>query len=113
MSSITWPDLPARQQPEWPDQDALALVLADLRAQPPLVFAGECDTLTEQLGEAALGNAFVLTGGDCAETFAANTADSIRARTAQPWACIRSNVPGALSVRIVATPAARFTGLPL
>ena len=80
MSSITWPDLPARQQPEWPDQDALALVLADLRAQPPLVFAGECDTLTEQLGEAALGNAFVLTGGDCAETFAANTADSIRAR---------------------------------
>ncbi len=47
---------------------------------PPLVFAGECDTLTEQLGKAALGEAFVLTGGDCAETFAANTADSIRAR---------------------------------
>ena len=80
MSSITWPDLPARQQPAWPDQVALDRVLEELRAQPPLVFAGECDTLTERLGEAALGKAFVLTGGDCAETFAANTADSIRAR---------------------------------
>ncbi len=80
MSSIAWPDLPALQQPVWPDQVALERVLAELRSQPPLVFAGECDTLTERLGEAALGNAFVLTGGDCAETFAANTADSIRAR---------------------------------
>lgn len=80
MSSIVWPDLPAAQQPVWPDQVALESVLAELRSQPPLVFAGECDTLTEQLGQAALGRAFVLTGGDCAETFAANTADSIRAR---------------------------------
>jgi len=47
---------------------------------PPLVFAGECDALHARLGEAALGRAFVLTGGDCAETFEANTADSIRAR---------------------------------
>ena len=80
MSSIVWPDLPAAQQPVWPDQVALESVLAELRSQPPLVFAGECDTLTEQVGQAALGRAFVLTGGDCAETFAANTADSIRAR---------------------------------
>lgn len=80
MSTITWPDLPAVQQPVWPDQVALDKVLAELRAQPPLVFAGECDTLTDQLGKAAMGEAFVLTGGDCAETFAANTADSIRAR---------------------------------
>ena len=80
MSSIAWPDLPAAQQPVWPDDAALQSVLAELRAQPPLVFAGECDILTEQLGQAARGEAFVLTGGDCAETFAANTADSIRAR---------------------------------
>ena len=79
-SAITWPDLPAAQQPVWPDQAALDAVLAELRAQPPLVFAGECDILTEHLGKAARGEAFVLTGGDCAETFAANTADSIRAR---------------------------------
>jgi len=80
VSDLTWPDLPAAQQPVWPDGDHLERVLTELRAMPPLVFAGECDTLTEQLGKAALGEAFVLTGGDCAETFAANTADSIRAR---------------------------------
>lgn len=80
MSDLTWPDLPAVQQPVWPDEAHLERVLSELRAMPPLVFAGECDTLTEQLGKAALGEAFVLTGGDCAETFAANTADSIRAR---------------------------------
>ena len=47
---------------------------------PPLVFAGECDVLTERLASAVTGDAFVLMAGDCAETFAANTADSIRAR---------------------------------
>ena len=80
MSAITWPVLPAVQQPAWPDAAALEEVLAELRAQPPLVFAGECDILTDHLGKASRGEAFVLTGGDCAETFAANTADSIRAR---------------------------------
>ncbi|CAB4901745.1 unannotated protein [freshwater metagenome] len=78
--SLTWPDLPAAQQPVWPDEVALADALAELRRQPPLVFAGECDALTERLAAATRGEAFVLTGGDCAETFAANTADSIRAR---------------------------------
>ena len=78
--SLTWPDLPAAQQPVWPDQAALADALSELRRQPPLVFAGECDALTERLSAATRGEAFVLTGGDCAETFAANTADSIRAR---------------------------------
>ncbi|MEK9809612.1 MAG: 3-deoxy-7-phosphoheptulonate synthase class II, partial [Candidatus Nanopelagicales bacterium] len=80
MSEIVWPDLPAVQQPVWPDEAALSTALAELRVLPPLVFAGECDLLTERLGQAARGEAFVLTGGDCAETFAANTADSIRAR---------------------------------
>lgn len=80
MSEITWPHLAAAQQPEWPDAVALQRAQETLLALPPLVFAGECDELTVKLGEAALGNAFVLMGGDCAETFAANTADSIRAR---------------------------------
>jgi 3-deoxy-7-phosphoheptulonate synthase len=80
MSEIVWPDLPAVQQPVWPDDAELQRVLAELRSQPPLVFAGECDILTDHLGKASRGEAFVLTGGDCAETFAANTADSIRAR---------------------------------
>ncbi len=77
---IDWPELPAAQQPVWPDAARLAKVSAELAVVPPLVFAGECDQLTENLGQAARGEAFVLMGGDCAETFAANTADSIRAR---------------------------------
>lgn len=78
--SLVWPDLPAAQQPPWPDAAELERALAELRSMPPLVFAGECDLLTERLAKAAAGEAFVLTGGDCAETFEANTADSIRAR---------------------------------
>ncbi len=78
--TLTWPDLPAAQQPAWPDRDALARATAELRSLPPLVFAGECDLLQDRLAAAAEGRAFVLMGGDCAETFAANTADSIRAR---------------------------------
>ena len=77
---IAWPDLPAAQQPVWPDAARLAEVTAELAVVPPLVFAGECDQLMTDLGKAARGEAFVLMGGDCAETFAANTADSIRAR---------------------------------
>ncbi|MDP3972724.1 MAG: 3-deoxy-7-phosphoheptulonate synthase class II [Candidatus Nanopelagicales bacterium] len=79
-NSIDWPQLPAAQQPEWSDPAALAEVRSRLSKLPPLVFAGECDQLTERLAEVAVGNAFVLMGGDCAETYAANTADSIRAR---------------------------------
>jgi len=78
--TLVWPDLPAAQQPPWPDLDALTRVTDELATLPPLVFAGECDLLTERLADAALGKAFVLMGGDCAETFAANNADSIRAR---------------------------------
>lgn len=80
MSQITWPLLPAAQQPEWPDAAKLESAQEILRALPPLVFAGECDDLTQSLAQVERGEAFVLMGGDCAETFAANTADSIRAR---------------------------------
>jgi 3-deoxy-7-phosphoheptulonate synthase len=79
-SPVIWPDLPAAQQPPWPDADELAAAVAELSLLPPLVFAGECDLLAARLADAAQGRAFVLMGGDCAETFAANTADSIRAR---------------------------------
>ncbi|MEI6404272.1 MAG: 3-deoxy-7-phosphoheptulonate synthase class II [Actinomycetes bacterium] len=80
MSAINWPDLEAAQQPNWPDAAALANAQDILRVLPPLVFAGECDELTTKLADVSRGNGFVLMGGDCAETFAANTADSIRAR---------------------------------
>ena len=72
--------LPARQQPTWPDPAATATARAELATMPPLVFAGECDQLRAHLGEVAAGRAFVLQGGDCAETFAGVTADAIRSR---------------------------------
>ncbi len=73
-----WEDLPAVQQPEWPDPQALAEVVAELASYPPLVFAGECDELKSSLAAAARGEAFLFQGGDCAETFADATADRIR-----------------------------------
>ncbi len=76
----SWPNLPAVQQPTWPDLGALARVRATLATYPPLVFAGECDILRERLADVARGDGFVLMGGDCAETFASATADNIRDR---------------------------------
>ena len=77
---LDWPSLPALQQPQWPDQEALYQVRTELAASPPLVFAGECDVLRKRLAAAAVGDAFVLQGGDCAERFAEATADNIRDR---------------------------------
>lgn len=74
----TWRALPAAQQPVWPDPAALAEVIAELSTLPPLVFAGECDQLTARLAAVAGGEAFLLQGGDCAETFAGATADGVR-----------------------------------
>jgi 3-deoxy-7-phosphoheptulonate synthase len=68
----------AAQQPDWPDLAVVADVVEQLRVLPPLVFAGECDALKARLGEVARGEAFLLQGGDCAETFVDSTADAIR-----------------------------------
>src|SRR6476661_4014794 len=73
-------ELEAGQQPSWPDTAALSEVIETLASYPPLVFAGECDILTDRMAKAAVGEAFVLQGGDCAETFASATADNIRDR---------------------------------
>src|SRR2546423_13285278 len=75
-----WSALPAGQQPEWPDPDALSAVVSELRTYPQLVFAGEADLLKDRIAAVARGEAFLLTGGDCAETFAGVTADAIRAK---------------------------------
>ncbi|MEN9707123.1 MAG: hypothetical protein RIS31_689 [Actinomycetota bacterium] len=72
--------LEAAQQPIWPNQEEVLKVRAELAKQPPLVFAGEVDQLRNRLAEAAAGRAFLLQGGDCAETFADATADRIRNR---------------------------------
>ena len=73
-----WRSKRALQQPSYPDPEALDSVLAELRRQPPLVFAGEVDDLRTNLAAASRGEAFGLTGGDCAETFAEATADHLR-----------------------------------
>jgi 3-deoxy-7-phosphoheptulonate synthase len=75
-----WRTLPMKQQPEWPDRAAVAAASAELATLPPLVFAGEVDMLRDRLARAARGEAFLLQGGDCAETFAGATADQIRNR---------------------------------
>jgi 3-deoxy-7-phosphoheptulonate synthase len=56
----------------------VAEAVARLRTHPPLVFAGECDDLLDKIGQVARGEAFLLQGGDCAETFAGVTADNVR-----------------------------------
>ena len=75
-----WKALPIKQQPEWPDAGVLAAVTAELSKLPPLVFAGEVDQLKDRLARVACGDAFLLQGGDCAETFDGATADKIRNR---------------------------------
>ncbi|WP_280724652.1 3-deoxy-7-phosphoheptulonate synthase class II [Kitasatospora sp. MAA4] len=69
--------LPAQQQPDWPDRAALRAVTAELASYPPLVFAAECDRLRTRLAAAARGEAFLLQGGDCAETFDGVSADQV------------------------------------
>jgi len=68
----------AAQQPTWPDAAARDAAVDRLRRQPPLVFAGECDALRERMAEVADGKAFLLQGGDCAETFETVSADNVR-----------------------------------
>lgn len=72
--------LPIKQQPEWDSAEEVAAASAKLASLPPLVFAGEVDNLRNRLADAAQGHAFLLQGGDCAETFAGATAEQIRNR---------------------------------
>jgi 3-deoxy-7-phosphoheptulonate synthase len=72
-----WRELPAAQQPEWPDPAALRDVALTLAELPPLVVASEVDQLRERLAAVARGEAFLLQGGDCAETFATSSQTDI------------------------------------
>ena len=73
-----WRGLPIRQQPDYPDAAALEAALDRIRRLPPLVFAGEARRLRAALADVAEGRAFLLQGGDCAESFAEFSADNIR-----------------------------------
>ena len=76
--STAWRERPAAQQPSWPDPAALATTVAELERSPGLVVPDECDTLRERLASVARGEAFLLQGGDCAETFAGVSAGQVR-----------------------------------
>ena len=73
-----WRAKPRVQMPDYTDSDALAKVEAQLGQYPPLVFAGEARRLKAALGDVSRGDAFLLQGGDCAESFAEFSADTIR-----------------------------------
>ncbi|TBV81096.1 MAG: 3-deoxy-7-phosphoheptulonate synthase class II [Desulfobulbaceae bacterium] len=74
----SWRNFSALQQPDWPDHQALDEALTTISALPPLVFAGEIRDLKNQLAMASRGKAFLLQGGDCAESFSMCTASAIR-----------------------------------
>ena len=73
-----WRARPRVQMPDYPDLGAVKAVESQLAKYPPLVFAGEARKLKKALGEVAQGRAFLLQGGDCAESFAEFSADNIR-----------------------------------
>ena len=74
----SWRDKPAKHLPTYKDMDKLNVVTKKLSNYPPLVFAGESRNLLKQLGEVANGRAFLLQGGDCAESFADFNSNNIR-----------------------------------
>ncbi|KAL9687181.1 hypothetical protein QQ045_031579 [Rhodiola kirilowii] len=74
----SWKTKKALQLPEYPNEEEVKAVLKTLEDFPPIVFAGEARSLEERLGEAAMGNAFLLQGGDCAESFKEFNANNIR-----------------------------------
>ena len=74
----SWRAKPAKHLPTYPDDAALKAVEGRLRSYPPLVFAGEARRLKSDLAEVCEGRAFLLQGGDCAESFAEFSADNIR-----------------------------------
>ena len=77
-SPQSWRACPIKQAPAYPDPAALAATEADLRTSPPLIFAGEARALKRELARVAAGEAFLLQGGDCAESFAEFHANALR-----------------------------------
>lgn len=74
----SWRTFPIKQQPTYTDQEALKAVEKELSSYPPLIFAGEARNLKEKLAAAGRGEAFLLQGGDCAESFSDFNAQSIK-----------------------------------
>ena len=74
----SWRDFPIKQQPKYEDEKLLKEVEQELKSYPPLIFAGEARNLKEDLARVGRGEAFIIQGGDCAESFASFNADTIK-----------------------------------
>src|SRR5262249_7289165 len=81
----SWRKKPILQVPDYPDKTALAAVETQLATFPPLVFAGEARSLKKALGKVALGEGFLLQGGDCAESFSEPSANNISANNIRDY----------------------------
>jgi 3-deoxy-7-phosphoheptulonate synthase len=77
-SPNSWRDFPIKQQPIYQDKELLKQVESELKSYPPLIFAGEARHLQKALAKAGRGEAFIIQGGDCAESFDAFNADTIK-----------------------------------
>eukprot|EP00958_Prasinococcus_capsulatus_P013035 scaffold1318_cov388-Prasinococcus_capsulatus_cf.AAC.56 len=77
-SPDSWRNFEALQQPEYPDEGEVKAVFNEIARKPPLVFAGEARELQDSLGRASRGEAFVVFGGDCAESFKDFNTDGVR-----------------------------------
>jgi 3-deoxy-7-phosphoheptulonate synthase len=77
-TASSWRDFPIKQQPTYQDKAALEKVEEELSSYPPLIFAGEARKLKEKLAKAGRGEAFLLQGGDCAESFSDFNASNIK-----------------------------------
>src|ERR1700682_5378493 len=75
----SWRKKPIMQVPDYPDQAAVEAVERQLAGFPPLVFAGESRNLEQALGRVAMGEGFLLQGGDCAESFSEPSANNVNA----------------------------------
>ncbi|MFF2044605.1 class II 3-deoxy-7-phosphoheptulonate synthase [Kitasatospora sp. NPDC058170] len=106
-----WRARPAAQQPDWPDREALREVTGWLGTAPPLVFAAECDRLRARLAAVARGEAVLLHGGDCTETFARTGVEAIHGtlRTLLQMAVVLTHAT-ALPVVKVGRMAGQYTG---
>ena len=77
-SPNSWREFPIKQQPEYEDKELLKSIEKEIAKYPPLIFAGEARNLQKELVKAGRGEAFIIQGGDCAESFDAFNADIIK-----------------------------------
>ena len=81
----SWRSKPIKHQPVYADQGKIDNVLKELSTFPPLVFAGESRSLKKQLGEVSQGKAFLLQGGDCAESFSKFLESGLIIASSKSW----------------------------